>query len=94
MIISDKWKDYEILDMANGEKLERWGNIILISGRLSMREDKDVTIVCETIEPNPKNILKDEIKPDVVHLHNLHSNYIHIPTLFSFLAATVPFRGE
>ena len=30
MIISDKWKDYEILDMANGEKLERWGNIVLI----------------------------------------------------------------
>ena len=30
MIISDKWKDYEILDMAGGEKLERWGNIILI----------------------------------------------------------------
>lgn len=30
MIISDKWKDYEILDMADGEKLERWGNIILI----------------------------------------------------------------
>ena len=36
------------------------GNIILISGRLSMREDKETTIVCETIEPNPKNILKDE----------------------------------
>ncbi len=30
MIISKDWKDYEILDMANGEKLERWGNIILI----------------------------------------------------------------
>lgn len=30
MIISDKWKDYEILDMADGEKLERWGDIILI----------------------------------------------------------------
>ncbi len=40
------------------------GNIILISGRLSMREDKDATIVCETIEPNPKNILKDEAKPE------------------------------
>ena len=40
------------------------GNIILISGRLSVREDKDVTIVCETIEPNPKNILKDDIKPE------------------------------
>ena len=26
-----------------------------------------------------------EIAPDVVHLHNLHSNYIHLPTLFSFL---------
>ena len=30
MIISKEWKDYEILDMANGEKLERWGDIILI----------------------------------------------------------------
>ena len=30
MIISKDWKDYEILDMANGEKLERWGNIYLI----------------------------------------------------------------
>lgn len=30
MIISNEWRDYEILDMANGEKLERWGDIILI----------------------------------------------------------------
>ena len=30
MIIANDWKDYEILDMANGEKLERWGNIILV----------------------------------------------------------------
>ena len=30
MIISKDWKDYEILDMANGEKLERWGDIVLI----------------------------------------------------------------
>jgi len=30
MSISKDWKDYEILDMANGEKLERWGNVILI----------------------------------------------------------------
>ncbi len=30
MIISKDWKDYEILDMADGEKLERWGNILLI----------------------------------------------------------------
>ncbi len=30
MIISKDWNDYEILDMANGEKLERWGKIYLI----------------------------------------------------------------
>ena len=30
MIISDKWTDYEILDMADGEKLERWGDVFLI----------------------------------------------------------------
>ena len=30
MKIANNWKDYEILDMANGEKLERWKNIILV----------------------------------------------------------------
>ena len=30
MNIANEWKDYEILDMANGEKLERWKNIILV----------------------------------------------------------------
>lgn len=30
MDIANGWKDYEILDMANGEKLERWGNVTLI----------------------------------------------------------------
>ena len=29
MEIARDWKDYEILDMSNGEKLERWANIIL-----------------------------------------------------------------
>ena len=29
MEIARDWKDYEIIDMADGEKLERWGNIIL-----------------------------------------------------------------
>ncbi len=27
--MSDNWKDYECLDAGNGEKLERWGNVIL-----------------------------------------------------------------
>ncbi len=30
MLIANNWKDYEILDMANGEKLERWNSIYLI----------------------------------------------------------------
>ncbi len=30
MKVANNWKDYELLDMANGEKLERWGNILLI----------------------------------------------------------------
>lgn len=30
MILANNWKDYEIIDMANGEKLERWKDIILV----------------------------------------------------------------
>ena len=35
-----------------------------------------------------KNLLHwmDQIKPDIVHLHNLHSNYIHLNTLLRYLA--------
>ena len=29
MNVANNWKDYKILDMANGQKLEKWGNIIL-----------------------------------------------------------------
>ncbi len=29
MWIADEWKDYECIDTANGEKLEKWGNIML-----------------------------------------------------------------
>ncbi len=30
MDVAKNWKDYEIIDMANGEKLERWKDIILV----------------------------------------------------------------
>lgn len=30
MWIADNWKDYEVLDTSGGEKLERWGNYILV----------------------------------------------------------------
>ena len=30
MWIADGWKDYELLDCGGGEKLERWGQQILV----------------------------------------------------------------
>ena len=30
MWIADNWKDYEVLDTSSGEKLERWGDYILV----------------------------------------------------------------
>ena len=30
MYISDKWKDFELLDCSKGEKLERWGSYYLV----------------------------------------------------------------
>ena len=28
--ISDEWKDYEVLDTSDGERLERWGKYLLV----------------------------------------------------------------
>ncbi len=30
MILADKWTDYEIIDTSGGEKLERWGDYMLV----------------------------------------------------------------
>ncbi len=30
MFLADKWKDYEVIDTSDGEKLERWGDYLLI----------------------------------------------------------------
>ena len=29
MFLADRWQDYQVLDTGNGEKLERWGGVIL-----------------------------------------------------------------
>ena len=29
MFLCDQWRDYEVLDTGDGEKLERWGGIVL-----------------------------------------------------------------
>ena len=36
------------------------GSVILVRGRLSLREDREPSVVCESIEPNPKNVIKDD----------------------------------
>lgn len=45
MRISDNWKDYELIDASNGERLERWDNIILIR--------PDPQIIWSTEKKNP-----------------------------------------
>jgi 23S rRNA (cytosine1962-C5)-methyltransferase len=42
---SENWRDYELLDASGGERLERWGNIILIR--------PDPQIIWDTPKTNP-----------------------------------------
>ena len=30
MWLADNWKDYQVIDCSRGEKLERWGNYLLV----------------------------------------------------------------
>lgn len=30
MLLSNEWKDYELIDCSNGQKIEKWGKIILL----------------------------------------------------------------
>ena len=45
MCLADNWKDYEVLDTSNGEKLERWGNYLLVR--------PDPQVVWNTPHTNP-----------------------------------------
>ena len=58
MTISNDWKDFEIIDASNGEKLERWGKYILL------RPDPQIIW-------NDEN-LKD--KYDNIHAYYIRSN--------------------
>ena len=46
MWIADNWKDYEVLDTCNGEKLERWGDYILVR--------PDPQVIWNTEKKNPR----------------------------------------
>ena len=41
MWIADKWKDYEVIDTGNSEKLERWGKYILVRPDPQVIWDRD-----------------------------------------------------
>ena len=46
--MSDEWKEYEVLDAADGERLERWGKYILV------RPDPQVIWTAPHADPNWK----------------------------------------
>ena len=48
MWIADKWKDYEVIDTSSGEKLERWGDYILVR--------PDPQVIWNTDKNDRKNI--------------------------------------
>ncbi len=45
MRVADSWKDYELIDCSQGERLERWGNITLIR--------PDPQVIWKTEKKNP-----------------------------------------
>ena len=41
MWLADNWKEYEVIDCSEGEKLERWGKYTLLrSGNLEHKEGR------------------------------------------------------
>ena len=50
MWIADQWKDYEVLDTSSGEKLERWGDYLLV------RPDPQVIWQSERTHPGWKKM--------------------------------------
>ena len=81
----DSYVAYAIVGEKN-ERVFRIGNTIdhkahALLSRLTGRQGKYSYLATRK---HLKRI--DEIAPDVVHLHNLHSNYIHLPSLLKYLA--------
>lgn len=79
------------------------GNIVLIRGRLSLREDKEPSVVAESIDPNPKNIISEPSKKKqrsgiFVRISSKSDpRLVKLKTLFSIFEGTFPvyiFDGE
>ena len=50
MWIADGWKDYEVIDTSCGEKLERWGDYLLV------RPDPQVICCLLYTSPSPRDV--------------------------------------
>ena len=50
VLLANEWKDYELIDCSNGEKLERWGNVVLL------RPDPQIIWDDRNLEEEYKNI--------------------------------------
>ncbi len=60
------------------------GTIVLLNGRLSLREDKEPSIVCDTLEPCPKDVKAGESKQNKKVKHGL---FLRVPSESSELTA-------
>ena len=57
MNIANNWKDYKILDMSDGQKLEKWGDVIL--SRPDSSNNMEEKIIPRKMEKYKCNILQE-----------------------------------
>lgn len=88
--ISDGWESY-IAFPARAPKIESKSHLVLIGTKIDQYVHALMTRIFDCCGFLSKRATKrlihtiDVIKPDVVHLHNIHGYYINVPILFEFL---------
>ncbi len=63
MKLASEWKEYKILDMAEGQKLERWGDVILA------RPDPQIIWKDKSYPKNGKKLMQHTIEVKLVEEH-------------------------
>lgn len=90
-IMSAVEEGYVAVPNGRHNKNNTLGNLIPIGGRLS--EDSHLILGrllglqgCFSVVATRRFLRKlDEIKPDIIHLHNLHNSYINLKMLFGYI---------
>ena len=57
MWLADGWKDYQVIDCSKGEKLERWGEYLLVRPDPQVIWDTPKTINCSGLDAVPASAL-------------------------------------